>query len=193
MSARCLFLCLSIITVPTRPLWGRAQDTEDSGWPPHHQLPSEPTSRRRPLEGHVTPHTSLLKKIQWPSLILNSSPRLPGLRRELSSLAPVRHSTLPESVGLSDAWSHSSSIPGPFYFQNWRITDRAPRPSLLCPPLPPPFLLSARLSSSLRVPVLQFSIGVDKRQNAVAETIQCLFKASQISRDFIIHCRVLSP
>lgn len=113
-----LFLRMSLITVPTRPSWGRARDTEDSGRPPHHQLPSEPTSRRRPPVGHVTPHTSLLKKIQWPSLVLHSSPRLQGLRRELSSLAPVHHPTLPESLRLSDAWAHSSSIPGPFYFQN---------------------------------------------------------------------------
>lgn len=120
------------------------------------------TGRRRPPVGHVTPRTSLLRKIQWPSPVLHAAPRLPGLHRQLSSLAPVPHSTLPESLGLSDSSSHCSSIPGPFYFQNWRKHTPSTQPSLLCPPLRRPLLLSAWRSTSLRVPVLSLSIRVHR-------------------------------
>lgn len=144
MSAKCLSssACPSSLSQPG-PCGAVPRTPKTQGG---HHTTSCPRSNQQvqaPLEGHVTHHTFLLKKIQWPSLILNSSPRLPSLRRELSSLAHVHHSTLPEYLGLSDACSHSLSILGPFYFQNWR--KHAPSTPVLAT-LPSPAAAFAPLS-----------------------------------------------
>lgn len=152
-------------------MWGHAWDTGRLKDGHHHQLPSDPASRFRALEGRLTPHTSSLKKGQRLSVHRSLIPLL-GFKasHNLTQLAVQPHgqlsslvlcepcSALPGSLGSSNAWSHSAVYSSRILSSELEYACTKP-PAPHCSVLPPATALCPSSMSGASVSAPVFSSG----------------------------------